>query len=961
MIFSSYRSLVCILLVVLCQQAFGFQQPKPEKSQFLLYIDSAIQGGAKAAFYYEKAHALISNDFERLNYHNELAYDMYAIHQKPDSAMALLKANIAYGYDESKGSDYLKQLSRSYWYLGRFARELRDFDLILEQIPDAIRLFENFAPAQRDVNRFYSYMGYAYDDKQDYKNALMWYEKLIKHSAKHKLKSYEAHGHFLIGQIYMVQDKTKLAKQSYQYALFITEKYFPKDWQEIFRNHNSLGALFIYENQLDSALYHYKQTEAYLAKNPHKIPDETLFYFQAINNKNIGNINYLENRLDEAERYTLKAQNHFDEYFSKTSTRLINNLKQLARIYQKQGRDRLAVSTMTRTLEISRMHDFKMVLAYVRMGEIFQKLGDDEKAGIYYDSALVAADIQLTEVIDPQFRFDAKDVLGAVLGKIDIEQRKPTNDMAEIEDIFQKFSHVAGLTYEQAEARSVVQEVPNGLEDLYHIYKRSYEETGNAQWLNRLWSIVEINKSKKLFSQLKREYSMRSSLPAETVTRHRQLKDSLMQAQAKAPPGGFDSTLYKVQKAYNIFMNNLNESHPKYYNLVSGLATPSLSFAQKHLEKDQLLLNFLDGPNRLILLKVTQNSMDYLDLSKEMMAQLVDEVNQGIVKNDLQLLNEASAKIRGAFGIEESDLEGIRQLTIIPDGLVWDLNFNALSNGDQNNTQYMGNRYQIVYHYGANNLQKTASRSTPSSVLAVAFNDDNSISTVNRKTLFRDNTDDLPGTSDEVKAIAGLWPGQYLFAEEANETVFKSESQRHGILHIAVHGILDKADPSNSYLQFVGKDSLNDGKLHTYEIQSMSLNADLAILSACYSGKGEVYGGEGMQSLGRAFSFAGVRSLLVSRWEVSDFTAPHLMRYFHEGLKKGMYKSEALRYAQTEYLKNHADNLTSSPFYWSSFYILGDDSPIYKSAKISPWMLIWLVVVLASTQFFTRRKKQKAA
>ena len=114
-----------------------------------------------------------------------------------------------------------------------------------------------------------------------------------------------------------------------------------------------------------------------------------------------------------------------------------------------------------------------------------------------------------------------------------------------------------------------------------------------------------------------------------------------------------------------------------------------------------------------------------------------------------------------------------------------------------------------------------------------------------------------------------------------------------------------------------------------------------------------------MMSLGRSFAYAGVKSLLVSRWEVSDFSAPYLMKYFYEGLKEGMYKSEALRYAQKKYLEKHSDALTASPFYWSSFYILGDDSPIYPTSIYNSYLISVIVALVLLSGFNRFRKKGK--
>ncbi|MEL7145008.1 MAG: CHAT domain-containing protein, partial [Bacteroidota bacterium] len=214
---------------------------------------------------------------------------------------------------------------------------------------------------------------------------------------------------------------------------------------------------------------------------------------------------------------------------------------------------------------------------------------------------------------------------------------------------------------------------------------------------------------------------------------------------------------------------------------------------------------------------------------------------------------------------------------------------------------------------------------------------------------FRDLQKDLPGTSREVSAIADILDGVYYYGEMATETSFKTASKQYAMIHLAIHGVQDENFPENSYLQFAEQDSLNDGRLHAYELYDCDLNADMAVLTACHSGGGKVVAGEGMMSIGRAFSYAGVNSILISRWEVPDVSTPYIMKYFYQALKKGMRKSEALAYAQKEFLAKDADNITKAPFYWAGFYIVGDDSPIRLQESwfsVSKWVAVLLVFAL---------------
>jgi CHAT domain-containing protein len=76
---------------------------------------------------------------------------------------------------------------------------------------------------------------------------------------------------------------------------------------------------------------------------------------------------------------------------------------------------------------------------------------------------------------------------------------------------------------------------------------------------------------------------------------------------------------------------------------------------------------------------------------------------------------------------------------------------------------------------------------------------------------------------------------------------------------------------------------------------------DLAVLSACDTGLGEVAGGEGVLGLVRAFHVAGARQVVASLWRVEDESTAALMgRFYHHLWVQKQPPLEALRQAQLE-------------------------------------------------------------
>jgi CHAT domain-containing protein/Tfp pilus assembly protein PilF len=80
---------------------------------------------------------------------------------------------------------------------------------------------------------------------------------------------------------------------------------------------------------------------------------------------------------------------------------------------------------------------------------------------------------------------------------------------------------------------------------------------------------------------------------------------------------------------------------------------------------------------------------------------------------------------------------------------------------------------------------------------------------------------------------------------------------------------------------------------------------ELAVLSACETGLGDVAGGEGTFGLQRAFHLAGTRDVVASLWKVPDQSTAALMSLFYRNLwEKNLAPMESLRQAQLEIYRN---------------------------------------------------------
>lgn len=198
----------------------------------------------------------------------------------------------------------------------------------------------------------------------------------------------------------------------------------------------------------------------------------------------------------------------------------------------------------------------------------------------------------------------------------------------------------------------------------------------------------------------------------------------------------------------------------------------------------------------------------------------------------------------------------------------------------------------------------------------------------------------LPGARSEVTAIARVLPGAQttlLIGARARKDLVESQLGDASVIHFATHGILDAADPDQSYLALggAGMSGPDAGRLSVGDIYGLKLHADLVFLSACRTGLGQV-SADGMLGMTRAFFYAGASSLIASVWDISDQTTARLVPDFYRRWRQTHDKSRALRQAQLDLLhalragrvRVHTPEgtftLPEDPVLWASFSLEGE-------------------------------------
>jgi CHAT domain-containing protein/Tfp pilus assembly protein PilF len=177
----------------------------------------------------------------------------------------------------------------------------------------------------------------------------------------------------------------------------------------------------------------------------------------------------------------------------------------------------------------------------------------------------------------------------------------------------------------------------------------------------------------------------------------------------------------------------------------------------------------------------------------------------------------------------------------------------------------------------------------------------------------------LPGTEQEAQEIAQLFPQATLLTQrDAQEATLKAILGQYRYVHLATHGYFSDAAPLQSGLLLAEPtaDSGEDGILTARELMELSLSAEMVVLSACETARGQARPGEGAIGMVWALTVSGVPTQVLSQWKVSDESTAMLMSHYYQSLRAGQSPAAALRAAA---LMLKQQSRFQHPYYWAPF------------------------------------------
>ncbi len=513
-----------------------------------------------------------------------------------------------------------------------------------------------------------------------------------------------------------------------------------------------------------------------------------------------------------------------------------------------------------------------------------------------------------------------------------------------------------------------------------------YKSTRNKQYKNRVFSIAEKGKAMILTSALLESKARElSSAPPEILRREQILKTKIAQLtqriqskkEKKKSIKKEETKLFALTQTLFFLQDSLKTYYPKYEYLKFAPPTIALDSLQNFLlEKNSAIVEYFFGSKYAFAFTLTGHDF-HIERIED-----IDQINKSVftLREDIQSQNfKSNAEESFTTFIKNSSLiygyalekslahvdKNIDHLIIIPDGSLWLIPFELLLHEgaesseidfSTSNLPYLINKYSIDYISSSKLLLKNYTPNTGGTLVPFAgFAPDFNGRELAARSCLNENQalGQLGFNQAELEGIAPYFNGEIYFGPEASKKAFLNLASNADILHLSTHACLNKEDPMESRIFFA-----NQKYITTEEIYALDINAKMTVLSACQTGLGKVYNGEGVISLARAFSQAGCPSVTMSLWPVADDATSQIMISYYENLDKGINKGAALREAKLTYL-NEQPKSKQHPYYWAAFVHIGDDSPIQASTSSS--MMFWLLIGggLLLFSFFLKKPVKK--
>ncbi|HET6658400.1 MAG TPA: CHAT domain-containing protein [Rubrobacter sp.] len=569
-----------------------------------------------------------------------------------------------------------------------------------------------------------------------------------------------------------------------------------------------------------------------------------------------------------------------------------------------------AVATVRRALSLVSERDWSVqrVYAHLRLADLL--LPDDSEA----ESHLQEASRLAERLALPHLRYRLNERLGS-LRRL---QGRDEEARVLLEAAVDEIERLRGTVAHETMRASFLRDKTTAYEELLKLHLAS----GGDEDSHSAFAIAERAKSRALVDLLTGVVQGSATLTDDAVEeRIRDLQSDLNVTYGRMFGGTDDMPLPDLRGRAVELEREISQLRLRAAATSDLFAPPAASDSLQHLPSDVTLLAYhlvgdeivtffhAQGGIRVVrnpgsaatvarLLQQLDVQWDRLGTGREFAERhmaLLERSTQRVLTSLYQELIEPLEPLLEETVDRTSDrTEASRKLVIVPHGLLHRVPFHALFDGGS----YLLERFEVSYAPSAKVYSLCQGR------IPRGFD----------KALVLGVADpSIPAVAEETQAVVKHLPAAELLSDQqATVEALRLKVPGCGVLHLACHGMFRVDNPMFSSLK------VGDGWLAASDVIRLDLEGALVTLSACESGRNEIYAGDELMGLTRAFLGAGATTLVASLWLVQDETTAELMENWYEHLSQGVGRATALRNAQLA-LKDRFPH----PYYWAPFVLIG--------------------------------------
>ena len=490
--------------------------------------------------------------------------------------------------------------------------------------------------------------------------------------------------------------------------------------------------------------------------------------------------------------------------------------------------------------------------------------------------------------------------------------------------------------------------------DSRRLYENAIRACYQSSNMNAVFYFFEKSKAVMLFDKLNES----RWLDEEDILKQVQLKKNIYQREreikhldvSSAAYGKIKSEIFSQNQELDRLINNIKSTNPLYYQAYLDTSKIILEDVHQNILNDHdAFIELFAGDSAVFCMVISKTSTDLYEIDKTEFDSLVAEYTALV--SDPNRLNKQSnlffttSNLLYQLLFRNKPIPAGR-IIISPDGQYFP--FEALVIKSSPVTYFLED-HAVSYAYSARYLMNKFENDKAIKNVAGFLG----IAPVQFTPALKLTA--LPGSDQslyQLKAYFG--EAETLVSADATKSNFLQKYSKYGIIQLYTHAS-DSGENGEPVIYF--RDSLlNLSELAT----EMKPLTRLIVLSACETGSGKLFKGEGVFSFSRGFAAIGIPAAVTNLWSVDDVSTYKINELFFKYLSEGQPTDIALQKAKLAFIKNSSKE-GRLPFYWSASILAGKADTIIFN-KPFKWKWIVLLMLFASVSFgiwfWTRKRNQ---